>query len=77
MVHRARRRSRLFDLASADVIHLVRWPHAVPVVGPGYYARLRRLPSGGPIAFAGDWLVQPCVEGAVRSGEAAARAIGT
>ena len=28
-----------------------------------------------PVTLAGDWLVQPCVEGAVRSGEAAAAAL--
>ena len=64
---------RLFDLASADVVHLIRWPHAVPAVGPGYFTRLRELRQEPPIVFAGDWLVQPCVEGAVRSGERAAR----
>ena len=63
---------RLFDLDSADVVHLIRWPHAVPAVRPGYFTRLRGLRQDPPIVFAGDWLVQPCVEGAVRSGERAA-----
>jgi predicted NAD/FAD-dependent oxidoreductase len=63
---------RLFDLDPADIVHLVRWPYAVPVVGPGYYRRLAQLSQSTPIAYAGDWLVQPCAEGAVRSGEAAA-----
>jgi predicted NAD/FAD-dependent oxidoreductase len=66
---------RLFDLDRADLVHLVRWPHAVPIVDPGYYGRLQGLPQRRPIVYAGDWLVQPCVEGAVRSGEAAAAAL--
>jgi protoporphyrinogen/coproporphyrinogen III oxidase len=65
---------RLFPLASADVVHLVRWDHAVPVVDRGYFGRLASLTRSPPIVYAGDWLVQPCVEGAVRSGEAAASA---
>lgn len=67
---------RLFPLDRADVVQLIRWRHAVPLVDPGYYARLRRLPQRPPVFFAGDWLVQPCVEGAVRSGEAVADLIG-
>lgn len=67
---------RLFSLERADVVQLIRWEHAVPLVDPGYYERLRRIESRPPIVFAGDWLVQPCVEGAVRSGEAAAELIG-
>lgn len=67
---------RLFPLERADVVQLIRWPHAVPLVDPGYYDRLRRVPQALPVVFAGDWLVQPCVEGAVRSGEAAAAIIG-
>jgi oxygen-dependent protoporphyrinogen oxidase len=63
---------RLFPLARADVVQLIRWPHAVPLVDRGYYARLRRVPQELPVVFAGDWMVQPCVEGAVRSGETAA-----
>jgi protoporphyrinogen/coproporphyrinogen III oxidase len=65
----------LFSLDSADIVHLIRWERAVPIVGPGYYARLRQLVQGPRVAYAGDWLVQPCVEGAVRSGEAAAAAL--
>jgi predicted NAD/FAD-dependent oxidoreductase len=49
---------------------------AVPTVDRGYLARIRTLPQRPPIVFAGDWLVQPCVEGAVRSGERAAAAFG-
>jgi oxygen-dependent protoporphyrinogen oxidase len=63
---------RLFRLESADVVHLIRWERAVPVVGLGYFRRVGALHQEPPIVYAGDWLVQPCVEGAVRSGEAAA-----
>jgi predicted NAD/FAD-dependent oxidoreductase len=64
---------RLFDLADAEVVHLVRWSHAVPLVDPGYYGRIASLPQRPPIVYAGDWLFQPCVEGAVRSGNRAAQ----
>jgi oxygen-dependent protoporphyrinogen oxidase len=65
---------RLFRIQSADVVHLIRWERAVPIVGPGYFGRVGALRQRPPIVYAGDWLVQPCVEGAVRSGEAAAAA---
>lgn len=65
----------IFPLDDADVVHLVRWHAAVPVVSPGYFERLRSLRQAPPIVFCGDWLVQPCVEGAVRSGLQAARAL--
>ena len=65
---------RLFPLESAEIVHLVRWRDAVPKVG----VLATTVESNGlqrpPIVFAGDWLVQPCVEGAVRSGNAAAAA---
>lgn len=67
---------RLFPLADAEMTHLIRWPMAVPIVDHGYIGRIRTLPQRPPIVFAGDWLVQPCVEGAVRSGERAAAAFG-
>jgi predicted NAD/FAD-dependent oxidoreductase len=63
---------RLFELERADVVQLIRWRHAVPAVVPGYHGRLATIDQRPPIVFAGDWLVQPCVEGAVRSGDAAA-----
>ncbi|HWL45488.1 MAG TPA: FAD-dependent oxidoreductase [Ilumatobacter sp.] len=66
---------RLFRLDQADVVQLVRWRHAVPDVGPGYFGRIAAFRQSPPIVFAGDWLVQPCVEGAVRSGNAAAAAV--
>jgi predicted NAD/FAD-dependent oxidoreductase len=68
---------RLFPLDSAEIVHLIRWPHAVPKVDRGYLARVASIPRRPPIAFAGDWLVQPCVEGAVRSGERAAAVFGS
>ncbi|MET0908462.1 MAG: FAD-dependent oxidoreductase, partial [Ilumatobacteraceae bacterium] len=67
---------RLFPLETADVVQLIRWPRAVPDVGPGDHARLATFRQRAPLVFAGDWLVQPCVEGAVRSGIAAAAVFG-
>jgi predicted NAD/FAD-dependent oxidoreductase len=67
---------RLFPLAGAEIVHLIRWPNAVPIVERGYLARTGTMPQRPPLVFAGDWLVQPCVEGAVRSGEQAAAAFG-
>ncbi|CAN5556545.1 NAD(P)/FAD-dependent oxidoreductase [soil metagenome] len=77
---------RLFDTAAEltgeriewrehEVVHLVRWSHAVPVVDVDYYHRLDSIPRSAPIALAGDWCDQPCVEGAVRSGYRAAALI--
>lgn len=67
---------RIFPLDAAEVSLIVRWTHAVPIVGPGYFARMRAIDQRPPITFAGDWLVQPCIEGAVRSGIRAAAAFG-
>ena len=67
---------RLFPLEQADTVHLIRWPNAVPIVDRGYLRRIATLPQRPPLVFAGDWLVQPCVEGAVRSGEQAAARFG-
>jgi oxygen-dependent protoporphyrinogen oxidase len=69
--------SRLFPLESAEIVHIVRWEHAVPKVGVGYLAEVDAIRQRPPIVFAGDWLVQPCVEGAVRSGLAAAAVFET
>jgi oxygen-dependent protoporphyrinogen oxidase len=68
---------RLFPLESAEIVHVVRWTHAVPKVGVGYLAAVDTIVQRPPIVFAGDWLVQPCVEGAVRSGIAAAACFGS
>ena len=67
---------RIFPLDSAEIVHPVRWRHAVPKVGVDYFARIASIRQAPPIVFAGDWLVQPCVEGAVRSGNAAAAIFG-
>jgi protoporphyrinogen oxidase len=65
---------RLFSIDDAEIVQLIRWRHAVPAVGPGYFGRTRSFAQRPPLVFAGDWLVQPCVEGAVRSGNNAAAA---
>lgn len=64
----------MFTLAEADVIHYIRWEHAVPIMAPGHYRRLAAHEHRPPVVFAGDWMSNACVEGAVRSGEAAAAA---
>lgn len=67
---------RLFPLDRADVVQLIRWRYAVPDVRPGYHSRIAAFRQRPPVFFAGDWLVQPCVEGAVRSGDHAAALVG-
>jgi len=62
----------LFPLQEADVIHYHHWEHAVPVMAPGRYRQLAAFQQKPPVVFAGDWMNEACVEGAVRSGEAAA-----
>lgn len=55
-----------------------RWKDGMPVFEPGRAQELnerRHELQRGPVAFAGDYLYAPMVEGAVRSGEAAAAAI--
>lgn len=66
----------LFALDEADVVHYIRWQWAVPIMAPGHYRRLAAWENRPPVVFAGDWMNQACVEGAVRSGNAAARAVG-
>jgi oxygen-dependent protoporphyrinogen oxidase len=54
---------------------LVPLPDAITVPGPGHYARIRSLDRDAlprRVALAGDYLGAPTVEGAVRSGLAAA-----
>lgn len=64
----------LFPLESAAVRHVIRWEHAVPVMAPGHFRHLAAYERRPPVVFAGDWAQQACIEGAVRSGEAAAAA---
>jgi oxygen-dependent protoporphyrinogen oxidase len=57
---------------------LYRHPLGYPVFYPGYLKHLRRFPADAlprEIALAGDYLVGPTVEGALRSGERAAEAV--
>ncbi len=56
--------------------HLVKWREAVPTMPPGHFTRMSNYARRPPIVFAGDWTHQACIEGAVRSGEAAAEAFG-
>jgi oxygen-dependent protoporphyrinogen oxidase len=66
----------LFTLEDAAVVHLIRWEWAVPTIGPGHYTRMAGYTRRPPLVLAGDWTEQACVEGAVRSGEAAAAVFG-
>lgn len=66
----------LFALEEADVVHYHHWEHAVPVMAPGHYKRLAAFKQIAPVVFAGDWMSEACVEGAVRSGESAADVFG-
>ena len=67
----------LGDLAKVTCCRVTRWDAAVPTFPPGRYRELVRYsPRVGPrVHLAGDWLVSPTVEGAIRAGERAARAI--
>jgi oxygen-dependent protoporphyrinogen oxidase len=54
-----------------------RWPHALPYFDVGHIRRLSKFAGGeietGRVVFAGDYLGGPFIEGAVTSGQAAAR----
>lgn len=63
-------------LTAWKVQHTVKWRNAVPTMPPGHFSRMAAYARRPPIVFAGDWTHQACVEGAVRSGEAAAEAFG-
>jgi len=72
-----RRAGPAYDPGSDELFSRVyRWSEAIPVFDVGYLRRLRAFLSGGSgldrVAFAGDYLGGPFVEGAVRSGELAA-----
>jgi oxygen-dependent protoporphyrinogen oxidase len=64
----------MFSLNQADVVHYHRWEWAVPIMPPGHYHNLAAFQNRPPVVFAGDYMNNACVEGAVRSGEAAAEA---
>jgi oxygen-dependent protoporphyrinogen oxidase len=58
--------------------HVQRWARALPLFDVGHIGRARRFAAGQSrdgLAFAGDHLGGPYLDGAVRSGLAAARAI--
>lgn len=65
----------LFSLEEAEIIHIVRWKHAIPVLGKNTCSVIKNYKPEPPIIFAGDWSLQPCVEGAIRSGKRAASAV--
>jgi len=67
----------LFDLEQAAIVHYHHWEWAVPVMAPGHYRRLAAFQQQPPLVFAGDWMNEACVEGAVRSGEKAAAVFGS
>jgi protoporphyrinogen/coproporphyrinogen III oxidase len=59
-----------------DRVKLYRHAYGYPVFYPGYLKHLRRFPAHAlptSIRLAGDYLVAPTVEGAIRSGEKAAQ----
>lgn len=62
--------------ASAQLAHVQRWARALPEFDAGYVTRLQSLntPEALPttMALAGDFMTGPYVDGAVRSGAAAA-----
>lgn len=58
--------------------HVYRYEHGYTIFDPGYLQHLARYdPSWLPprVALAGDYMVAPSVEGAIRSGERAARRV--
>lgn len=63
--------------STAELVHVRRWPEALPRYQPGHIEAVRRfrMAEGGltGVAFAGDYLDGPYVDGAVRSGQRAAR----
>jgi oxygen-dependent protoporphyrinogen oxidase len=66
----------LFGIDRCHTVRVIKWPEAVPVFGPGHLTNLASWRQSLPVVFAGDWASMPCIEGAVRSGIAAARLFG-
>jgi len=65
-------------LGDATVLEVVRWPEALPVFDVGQLRRVRQWQTEERppfLAFAGDYLAGPHLEGAVRSGANAAAAL--
>lgn len=57
---------------------LYRHPYGYPIFYPGYLKHLRKFPTEAlppNVRLAGDYLVSPTVDGALRSGDRAARAL--
>lgn len=63
--------------SAAELVHVHRWPEALPRYQTGHIEAVRqfRMAEAGltGVAFAGDYLDGPYVDGAVRSGQSAAR----
>jgi oxygen-dependent protoporphyrinogen oxidase len=63
--------------SAAELVHVHRWPEALPRYQPGHIEAVRqfRMAEAGltGLAFAGDYLDGPYIDGAVRSGQSAAR----
>jgi oxygen-dependent protoporphyrinogen oxidase len=75
MTEAAKLASTTFDCERRTDELVQRWPQALPRFPPGYLARLRDVGALGErrLAFAGDYLGGPLIEGAVTSAESAAR----
>jgi oxygen-dependent protoporphyrinogen oxidase len=69
--------------AAPGATRVFRWPAALPRFDVGRYRALERFQrvqrdrraAGRRLYFAGDWLVDPSIEGALRAGERAAAAV--
>ena len=63
--------------SAAELVHVHRWPEALPRFQPGHIGAVRqfRIAEAGltGVVFAGDYLDGPYIDGAVRSGQSAAR----